>query len=114
MFSRISTDHTSNPASDLATISDSTQSSSICRSAMGGPCDDHASNANDEVRKVHFFTAIPGLEHIEIDPSNVPKCGPLRARPWRPQTLQQLHGTNMEWVGLLMGQPNMVLKPGKC
>jgi len=45
---------------------------------MDGPADN-----DNEVKtpKIRFFTLIPGLKHIEIDPAPVLDCGPLRAQP---------------------------------
>src|SRR5436190_16593086 len=106
MTPRTLTEATSHEASDqIPTLP-------TCESAMDGPGDNNnTSTSKDPPPKVRFFDLILELTHIEVDPANVPACDPLQARPWKPHPLLQAHDTNMEWV--LMGQPNIVFKPGK-
>ena len=100
------------PRIDDEPMVDVLQVSAIVGTTVDGPDDDDDSEI--EILKIHFFTLIPGLQHITIDPAAVPDCGPLRARPWKPLPLSQPHETNMAWVGILMGAPEKVFKPAKC
>src|SRR3954453_6020606 len=62
---------------------------------------------------IRFFSLLPGLEHVEIDPDADFRYGPSRARPWRPIAPSAPRGTNMIYAGILMGQPQKVIKAAK-
>ena len=90
---------------DLQANSDVLQALTTIGSTVDEPDNDDAEVTEVHSSKIRFFKLIPGLQHIEIDPSMAPPCGPLSWSPNLPRKPPTEDGAAIHATGALSRRP---------